>query len=162
MVNVLLAIALFIVAFWGSNAVCMNQTLHHAEAAPPKTVTLYPPYTKVGNRYDESRACFSFKTGRNKLPDSTDWDMGYGFVSIGNEDWLTVGTGGPDNEGDWRARMVGLVRDFGARAAAKIKAGRTPRDHGGYIRRHPPAVGADDHPFCESDNRAYVSDACQR
>jgi hypothetical protein len=57
-----------------------------------KSVTLYPPQDKATGRYDETRACFNFKTGRTIVPNSTDWDLGYGLLSVSNEDWLTVGT----------------------------------------------------------------------
>src|ERR1044071_5014358 len=58
--------------------------------AAPQTVTLYPPLDKSTGKYDEARGCFSFKLGSNKLPDSADWDLGYGFASINNEDWLLI------------------------------------------------------------------------
>ena len=66
--------------------------------SPPVTqrITLHPPHDKATGKYDETRACFSFKMGQMKLPNSTDWDLGYGFLSIGNEDWLMVGTVGRD------------------------------------------------------------------
>lgn len=65
----------------------------------PENFTLYPPRDKLTGKYDETRACFSFKLGANKLPNSTDppafsdWDLGYGFMRISNEDWLTVSSG---------------------------------------------------------------------
>lgn len=78
---------------------CGSITIGRSESAPqdintvtPQIVTLYPPRDKATGRRDETRACFSFKLGRNKLPNSTDWDLGYGFASISNEDWLMVGT----------------------------------------------------------------------
>ena len=58
----------------------------------PQTITLYTPQDKTTGKYDESRACFSFKFGTNKRPNSTDWDLGYGFIRIGDEDWLRVST----------------------------------------------------------------------
>ncbi|HKQ03758.1 MAG TPA: hypothetical protein VJ464_01400 [Blastocatellia bacterium] len=65
-------------------------------SATPQAVTLYPPKDKATGQYDETRACYSFKLGSNKPPHSTDWDLGYGFASISNEDWLMVGTTTPD------------------------------------------------------------------
>jgi hypothetical protein len=62
----------------------------------PQTVMLYLPGDKATGEYDETKACFSFKLGRKKLPNSTDWDLGYGFLTIANEDWLMVGTTGTD------------------------------------------------------------------
>ena len=55
-------------------------------------ITLRPPYDKARTNYDETRACLSFKSGRNKLPNSTDWDLGYGFLNMSDEDWFMVGT----------------------------------------------------------------------
>lgn len=60
-------------------------------AVARQTVTLHPPRDKAG-RYDETRACFNFKTGRMKVPNSTDWDLGYGFLKVSDEDWFMVGT----------------------------------------------------------------------
>src|SRR6185295_506005 len=61
----------------------------------PETFTLYPPH--IGpDQYDETRACFSFKLGRKKLPNSTDWDLGYGFLVMSDEDWIQVGTNTTD------------------------------------------------------------------
>lgn len=57
-----------------------------------QSITLHPPHDKATGNYDETRACFSFKMARMKLPNSTDWDLGYGFLNISNEDWLMVGT----------------------------------------------------------------------
>ena len=55
-------------------------------------ITLRPPHNKARTNYDETRASFNFKTGRNILPKSTDWDLGYGFLNISDEDWFMVGT----------------------------------------------------------------------
>lgn len=55
-------------------------------------VTLRPPHDRARTRYDETVAALSFKTGRHKLPNSTDWDLGYGFLNISDEDWFQVGT----------------------------------------------------------------------
>ncbi|HEY0761564.1 MAG TPA: hypothetical protein VGD61_04255 [Pyrinomonadaceae bacterium] len=57
-----------------------------------QSVTLYPPHDQATGKYDETRACFSFKTGKTKVRNSTDWDLGYGFLRMSNEDWLMVGT----------------------------------------------------------------------
>lgn len=61
-------------------------------AVARQSVTLYPPQDKATGSYDETRACFNFKTGKTKVANSTDWDLGYGFLNISNEDWLMVGT----------------------------------------------------------------------
>jgi hypothetical protein len=81
----------------GASTISRGDTLHEGITTPARqTVTLYPPHDKATGKYDETRACFSFKLGRNKLPNSTDWDLGYGFASINNEDWLIVGTSRTD------------------------------------------------------------------
>ena len=80
-----------------SNVVSRGATFQQDDpAATPQTLTLYPPLDKATGAYDESRACFSFKLGRRKLPHSIDWDLGYGFMSIDNEDWINVGTTAKD------------------------------------------------------------------
>jgi hypothetical protein len=80
-----------------SSSVALNE---HAEQGTiggiPQSFTLYPPRDKNTGKYDESRACFSFKLGTNKLPNSVDWELGYGFAQISNEDWLTINTGRPE------------------------------------------------------------------
>ena len=91
---IIIAIALLL-NFYGSNMIARSEA--HQQGLTTKalqTITLYPPQDKKTGKYDETRACFSFKMGRNKLPSSTDWDLGYGFANIGNEDWLMVGTSG--------------------------------------------------------------------
>ncbi len=70
--------------------------LQHASDAIPQSFTLYPPHDKVTGKHDESRACFSFKLGANKQPNSFNWELGYGFAQINNEDWLIVNTGQPE------------------------------------------------------------------
>lgn len=72
----------------------------------PQSITLYPPHDKRTGKYDETRACFSFTLGMNKLPKSIDWDLGYGFARIGNEDWLIVHTG--------RAGQRSVMKELGA------------------------------------------------
>ena len=68
-------------------------SLQHASDGIPKSFTLYPPRDKVTGKHDQSRACFSFKLGAHKQPNSFDWDLGYGFAQINNEDWLIVNLG---------------------------------------------------------------------
>ena len=68
----------------------------NASGGIAQTFTLYPPRDKSTGKYDESRACFSFKFGANKQPSSVEWELGYGFAQISNEDWLTINTGRPD------------------------------------------------------------------
>ena len=101
MIRRLTALAVAVVALWASNIVVVRgEYLQQAKSAGiPQSFTLYPPRDKLTGRYDETRACFSFKMGANKLPNSidppelSDWDLGYGFMRISNEDWLTVGSG---------------------------------------------------------------------
>ncbi|HXG91839.1 MAG TPA: hypothetical protein VNN73_05640 [Blastocatellia bacterium] len=88
LIAIISALALFGFSANGRN-VTFQQDLN---AITPQTITLYPPSDKASDKYDETRACFSFKFGRNKSPNSTDWDLGYGFANIGGEDWLMVGT----------------------------------------------------------------------
>ncbi|MGB7622297.1 MAG: hypothetical protein WBN92_08110 [Terriglobia bacterium] len=56
----------------------------------PQTVTLYHPRDKATGKSDHSRACFSFKLGTHKGPNSIDCDLGYGVLQISNEDWFSV------------------------------------------------------------------------
>jgi len=95
--KVKLAATLLTLLLCGSNTIGRNEVLQQAiNPVSTQTITLYPPHDKITGKYDETRACFSFKMGRNKLQNSTDWDLGYGFASINNEDWLMVGTTGRD------------------------------------------------------------------
>jgi hypothetical protein len=97
MMKITLAATLLTFTFFGSNGVGISQAVQHGvNTVASETFTLYPPHDKATGKYDETRACFSFKLGRNKLPNSTDWDLGYGFARIGDEDWLIVGTSTPD------------------------------------------------------------------
>jgi len=66
-------------------------------AAFAQTVTLVPPLDPVTKKYDEGKSCFNFKLGLLKetvLKDTkkNDWDLGYGFLSIGDEDWFILHT----------------------------------------------------------------------
>lgn len=89
----MLATFLLTLILCGSNTVDKGQTSQKGLGPVNiQTITLYPPRDKATGKYDETRACFSFKRGTNKLPNSTDWDLGYGFASIDGEDWLMVGT----------------------------------------------------------------------
>lgn len=73
-------------------------------------VTLHTPQDKATGKYDEARACFSFKYGlRNDESDRDwhlggDWDLGYGFV-IGDDDWFIL-----NNYSDNRT----VIKDLGA------------------------------------------------
>lgn len=60
--------------------------------ASTPTVTLYPPMDPASKKYDEGKSCFSFKRGLLKEITKSDfeWDLGYGFVSINDEDWFTL------------------------------------------------------------------------
>jgi hypothetical protein len=91
--KVLLAAILLALTFCESNIVVQSKGFQQdINSVAPQTVTLYPPRDQATGKQDETRACFSFKLGRNRLPKTTDWDLGYGFASIGGEDWLMVGT----------------------------------------------------------------------
>src|SRR5262249_38258542 len=62
-------------------------------AALAQTVTLSPPRDPTTQKYDEGKSCFSFKLGALKeivLKETkrNDWDLGYGFLSIGGQDWF--------------------------------------------------------------------------
>src|SRR5215510_623670 len=59
-------------------------------AAFTQTVTLYPLHNPVTRKYDEGKACFSFKSGLLKEVTKKDWDLGYGFLRISEQDWFTV------------------------------------------------------------------------
>lgn len=58
----------------------------------PQRITLYPPHDAATEEYDESKACFSFKYGLLKQFTRKDWDLGYGFARINDEDWFRVST----------------------------------------------------------------------
>lgn len=60
--------------------------------ASTPTVTLYPPMDSVTKKYDEGKSCFSFKRGLLKEITKSDfeWDLGYGFLSVGEEEWFTL------------------------------------------------------------------------
>ncbi len=60
--------------------------------ASTPTVTLSPPMDPVTKKYDEGKSCFSFKRGLLKEITKSDfeWDLGYGFLSIGEEEWFTL------------------------------------------------------------------------
>jgi hypothetical protein len=60
-----------------------------------QTVTLVPPKAPVTNKYNEGKSCFNFKLGMLeedvlKATKKNDWDLGYGFLSINEEDWFTL------------------------------------------------------------------------
>lgn len=68
-----------------------------AFAQPVRTMTLVPPVNPVTKNYDEGKSCFNFKLGLLKetvLKETkkNDWDLGYGFLSIGQEDWFILHT----------------------------------------------------------------------
>ncbi len=59
-------------------------------SAQTVTVTLYPPTDPVTKKYDEGKACFSFKYGLIKQITKKDWQLGYGFLSISEQDWFVL------------------------------------------------------------------------
>jgi hypothetical protein len=64
-------------------------------AALAQTVTLSPPHDPTTKKYDEGKSCFSFKLGALKevvlkQTKRNDWDLGYGFLSIGGQDWFRL------------------------------------------------------------------------
>jgi len=68
-------------------------------SAAAQTVTLIPPTDPVTKKYNEGRSCYSFKHGALKEAVlkqtwTNDYDLGYGFLAISNEDWFQVKTFG--------------------------------------------------------------------
>jgi hypothetical protein len=63
-----------------------------AFGATTPTVTLYPPVDPVTKKYDEGKSLFSFKRGLLKevTKSKSDWDLGYGFLAIRDEDWFRL------------------------------------------------------------------------
>ena len=65
-----------------------------------QSVTLYAPRDKEAKKYDEGRSWFSFERGVRGSADPQAagdiWDLGYGFLAIGGEDWLMVSHRGED------------------------------------------------------------------
>lgn len=60
-----------------------------------QTIMLVPPLDPNTKKYNEGKSCFNFKLGLFKedvLRETkrNDWDLGYGFLSIGEEDWFTL------------------------------------------------------------------------
>jgi hypothetical protein len=55
-----------------------------------QTVTLVPPVDPVTKEYDEGKATFSFKFGLTKKDTHGPYDLGYGFLSISDQDWFRV------------------------------------------------------------------------
>jgi len=83
-----------------------------ALAQPIQTVTLVPPMNPVTKKYNEGKSCFSFKLGllKEALPRDSkrdfQWDLGYGFLNIAEEDWFTLHFAARSviqdlGEGDW-------------------------------------------------------------
>lgn len=60
--------------------------------ASTPTVTLYPPVDPITKKYSEGKSCFSFKRGLLKevTNSNNDWDLGYGFLSIDQQDWFRL------------------------------------------------------------------------
>ena len=73
------ALRLFILLL---SVVCLGSTT--------PTITLYPPHQPVTQKYDEGKACFSFKRGLLKEITGKEWDLGYGFLSISEQDWFVL------------------------------------------------------------------------
>jgi len=94
----------FILACSNSNPGCIGFARGFTQEEL-RTVTLFPPRDKNTGKYDETRACFSFKSAGNKLPNSKDWDLGYGFLQISYEDWFMVGMISP--------RKRSVIKDLG-------------------------------------------------
>jgi hypothetical protein len=55
-----------------------------------QTVTLYPPMDRDTKKYNEGKACFSFKYGLLKEVVKGPCEFGYGFLSVSEEDWFTI------------------------------------------------------------------------
>ncbi len=78
-----------------------------ASAFAQTFVTLAPPLDPVTKKYDEGKSCFNFKRGQLKetvMKDTkrNDWDLGYGFLAIAEEDWFIV-----------HASSRSVIRDLG-------------------------------------------------
>src|SRR5260370_23058625 len=70
-----------------------------------QTVTLVPPRDPVTGKYDEGKSCFSFKYGLAKEITKGRWDLGYGFLSISDQDWFTLNPTSNEN--------CSVIRDLG-------------------------------------------------
>lgn len=84
---------LLMILTWAPGTVVTALRQQPANTGIAQSFTLYPPKDKATGKYDDTRACFSFKTGMNKQAESFDWDLGYGFARINHEDWLVLGSG---------------------------------------------------------------------
>jgi hypothetical protein len=73
--------------------VCCFAKAEEANQSIEQTFTLYPPDDSVTHKYDEIRACFSFKRGAIRTSMQEDWDLGYSFLKISDQDYLQVSAG---------------------------------------------------------------------
>ncbi len=60
-----------------------------------QTVTLVPPFYPITKKYNEGHSCYSFKHGALKATvlkktKENDWDLGYGFLAINDQDWFSL------------------------------------------------------------------------
>lgn len=55
-----------------------------------QVVTLLSNRTQKNQGNDESRACFSFKRGARPAGTGDQWDLGFGFMAINDEDWFIL------------------------------------------------------------------------
>lgn len=82
--NVQYILAMFVL--WGMGA--------PAAASPyQQSITLRVPRDEETGKYDERRACFSFKNATSQTESTFQYDLRYGGLAINNEDWFEVSAG---------------------------------------------------------------------
>jgi hypothetical protein len=59
---------------------------------PAQVVTMYAPMNPETKKYNEGKSCFNFKLGlvKEATKGNQDWDLGYGFLAIDNQDWFVL------------------------------------------------------------------------
>jgi hypothetical protein len=62
-----------------------------SNSGPLAIVTLNPPHAEAGGRLEERDSSICFMPSC-QTAGSGDWDLGYGFLAIGDEDWFQVST----------------------------------------------------------------------
>jgi hypothetical protein len=85
-------------------AVCANTVA--------QTVTLVPPVDPDTKKYDDGRSCFNFRLGLLKetvvkQTKKNDWDLGYGFLAIAEQDWFVLNRS---------AENRSVIKDLGERS----------------------------------------------
>lgn len=71
-------------------------------ASAQQTITLYAPENKERTKHSEAKSWFNFQFGvrgnEHRRISNNNWDLGYGFLAISNEDWFTVSLQGNDSQ----------------------------------------------------------------